>query len=99
MDCNTCKNVYHVDPVPYIVHESAMARNERTVRRLVVGILIALGLLVLSNACWLWAWTSYDYTGEETFYQQDGEGLNIIGNGNEAEMYGTESNPADANTD
>jgi len=96
MDCNKCKDIYHVEPVPYIVHESAMARNERNNRRMLFVILILICLLVVSNLFWLWAWTSYDYSSEETVYQQDGEGLNIIGDRNEAGIYGTESNPANS---
>ena len=74
------------DNVPYIVYESAMARSERHTRRLIVALVIAIVLIVASNMAWLWAWMQYDYTSDEvetvTTYQQDGEGLNIIGNNN-----------------
>lgn len=73
--------------VPYIVYESTTARNERTIKRLIIALLVSIVLLFASNAVWLWAWMQYDYTGTETVYQQDGEGLNIIGNSNEA-VYG-----------
>ena len=68
--------------VPYIVHESAQARAERTARRLTVALVIAVVLIFASNALWLWAWMQYDYTSEETVYTQDGQGVNIIGDEN-----------------
>lgn len=41
MDCNTCKEKKkNAEPVPYPVHESDMARLERTIRRLWILIII-----------------------------------------------------------
>lgn len=73
------------DKVPYIVYESAQAKNERVVKRLVVALIIAIGLIFASNMAWLYVWSSYEYTGTETTttYTQDGEGTNIIGDSNE----------------
>lgn len=68
--------------IPYIVYESAQARSERTSRRLTVALIIAIALIFVSNALWLWAWMQYDYTSEETIYTQDGQGVNIIGDEN-----------------
>lgn len=68
--------------VPYIVYESAQARSERMNRRLVIALVIAVILIFASNALWLWAWMQYDYTGEETVYTQDGQGINVIGDDN-----------------
>lgn len=83
--------------VPYIVHESAQARSERTVRRLTVALVIAVMLIFASNALWLWAWMQYDYTGEttETVYTQDGQGINVIGDSNNV----TEQTGSDAPQD
>lgn len=72
--------------VPYIVYESAQARSERTIKRLIIALVIAVILLFASNAIWTYEWTQYDYVSEttctETTYQQDGQGLNIIGDAN-----------------
>lgn len=44
-DCKTCKeNRQNVEPVPYIVHESAMARQERTIKRLWIALFISICL-------------------------------------------------------
>lgn len=90
MDCQNCKERKTADPVPYIVHESAMARNERTIKRLVIALIITVIMLFASNAAWLYVWQLYDYASEETVYTQDGEGVNIIGDRNTAGIYGTE---------
>lgn len=90
MSCESCKKP-ETSSVPYIVHESAMARNERAIKRLVVALIVAIALMFASNAFWLWAWMQYDYTGEETVVQQDGEGLNIYGDRNMADFYGADN--------
>lgn len=71
--------------VPYIVHEGAMARAERHIKRLVIALVISIIVLLLSNLAWLWMWSSYEYVGEETTYTQDGGGVNIIGDENKYE--------------
>lgn len=40
-------------PVPYIIHEGAMARMERTAKRLWILVIILIVLLAASNAAWL----------------------------------------------
>lgn len=43
-DCRSCKDNRR-EPVPYIAHEMAMARAERTVKRL-VAVVIVMALLL-----------------------------------------------------
>lgn len=76
-DCNACKEKHKAaDPVPYIVHESDMARLERTIKRLWILLILLIVLLVGSNV----AWTIYESqfeTVETTEITQDvdtGEG-------------------------
>lgn len=64
--CDVCKEIKTAEPVPYIVHESAMARNERAVKRLVIALIVAIALIFASNAIWLYAWMQYDYTSDMT---------------------------------
>ena len=99
-NCETCKKEQNApENVPYIVHESSMARMERQIKRLLIAVIVAVCLLFASNAAWLYAWCQYDYSGEETIYQQDGKGTNIIGNSNEVGNYGSESDSSEAKTD
>jgi flagellar biogenesis protein FliO len=65
-NCDACKEIKKTEPVPYIVHESAQARNERTVKRLVVALIVSIALIFASNAIWLYAWMQYDYSSEQT---------------------------------
>ena len=100
-NCETCKGKEANAPesVPYIVHESSMARMERQVKRGWIALIVAVCLLFASNALWLAAWNSYDYSSEEIIYQQDGEGTNIIGDSNEVDNYGAESDNSEAQED
>lgn len=70
--------------VPYIVYESAEAKHERTVKRLVMALVVAIALIFLSNALWLNAWMQYDYVGSDESSEitvDAGEGTaNYIGN-------------------
>lgn len=70
--------------VPFIVYESAMARAERHIKRLTIELMLAIIGLVAINIFWLYMWNSYEYVGEsETItFSQDGNGNNVIGEGN-----------------
>lgn len=73
-DCKTCKeNRQNVEPVPYIVHESAMARQERTIKRLWVLLILVISLLVATNGAWIWYESQF---AEESVWQEvdTGEG-------------------------
>ena len=81
-NCKECKEkrmeVKTHENVPYIVHEAAMARNERSVKRMVVALVAAIALLFASNALWLWAWMQYDYENYEITADGDSD-ANYIG--------------------
>lgn len=66
--------------VPYIVYESEAARHERTVKRLITALLIAILLIVGSNLAWLWVWNQYDFSSEEYVVENDGNS-NLLGAG------------------
>lgn len=69
-DCNTCKEKKKsLEPVPYIVHESAMARQERNNKRLWIVVIILIAALILSNAAWVWYESQFEVV--ETTVKQD----------------------------
>lgn len=69
-DCKTCKeNRQNVEPVPYIVHESAMARQERTIKRLWILLILVISLLVATNGAWIW----YESQWEDIYVEQEVE--------------------------
>lgn len=82
--------------VPFFVYETEVARDERTTKRLITALIIAIILIFASNALWLLAWIQYDYTSEEVTYSQDGEGFNNINTGEMGDIYGTESDDTEA---
>ena len=85
MDCETCKEKRKVisqtpKDVPYIAHESAVARLERVIKRMWVLVLSLIILLVASNGAWIW-WESQYQTIETTITQENADGYNnYIGN-------------------
>lgn len=69
--------------VPYIVHEGAMARSERHIKRLTIALVVAIVVILLSNLAWLYMWNSYDYASdysEVSLESEDGGNANYIGN-------------------
>lgn len=66
--------------VSYLVYEATQVRNERTIKRLIIALIVAVVLIFVSNAIWLYAWMQYDYTGEEIIVDSnDGGNANYIG--------------------
>ena len=49
---NSCQFEPCAQAVPYIVYESAQARHERTIKRLIIGFIIAAALVFASNIAW-----------------------------------------------
>ena len=72
------------ESVPYIVHEAEMARQERHIKRLLIAYVITVIAIV---GGFLWYLNQYDFTS----YEQDGQGVNIIGNGNGVDYDGPAS--------
>lgn len=91
MPCETCKNKPTTpESVPYIVHESAMARAERTAKRLWITILTLIFLLVGSNCVWIWYNSQFEVVETTSIEaEQDGSGVNIVSGGDLD--YGAES--------
>lgn len=68
------------EPIPYFVHERTIARFERTVKRLIIVIGIAIALIFASNIAWLWVFNSYDVVSEEVSLDGKDDGnANYIG--------------------
>ena len=86
--CNGCGNESKKPTsVPYIVHESTVARMERIIKRQWIALIVSLCLIFACNAAWLYSWCQYDYSGktytEEIIVEQDaadGGNANYVGN-------------------
>ena len=78
-NCESCKKVQHApESVPYIVHESSMARMERQIKRLWIALIVAVALLFSSGAIFTYAWSQYDYESYE-ITSDDDSNANYIG--------------------
>lgn len=86
------------DEVPRGLVDKMLWSGERNVTRLIVALVFALLLITgwavaetvlrhVEHREWLDFMSGYDF--ESYDYAQDGEGVNIIGSGNEAINYGT----------
>lgn len=69
--------------VPYIVYESEAARHERTVKRLLMALLITILLMVGTNLAWLYVWNQYDFTSESYTIENGEEGNALLGSGSD----------------
>lgn len=72
------------DTVPYIVFEGEIARQERHTKRLWIALIAAIVAMVLIVGGFLLYLNQYDFAS----YQQDGEGVNIVGDGNGVDFDG-----------
>ena len=74
--CNNCGTEKTPANVPYVAHESAMARAERQSKRLVAVIILLILLLVGSNIGWLVYESSFEEITESYVIEQEGESGN-----------------------
>lgn len=89
-NCETCKKVQNApESVPYIVHESSMARMERQIKRLWITVIVLIVMLVATNGAWIWYESQFSDIETTIEAEQDGSGVNIV-SGEDLD-YGAES--------
>lgn len=80
------------EPVPRYVHQHVVARDERTIKRLWIALLVSVALGFAATFGSNIAWLVYESQFDTTLYSQDGDGLNNVNTGMQgAVSYGTES--------
>ena len=70
------------DNVPFIVHEGIVSRQERTIKRLVIALIIAISLMFVTNCIWIY----YEMQFETITYSQDGKGINNVNTGTQGDI-------------
>lgn len=50
--------------IPYIAFEAEMARHERTIKRLLIALVVSVALIFVSNVAWLWFFNQFDIIGD-----------------------------------
>ena len=79
-----CKNCKDNEQIPeHSKEELAFAFAERMVKRLWIALCIAIALAVVAPLAVHFGWLHYESQFETYEYTQDGEGTNIIGDGND----------------
>lgn len=91
--CDGCKNKIYTEEekmltIPYVVHQSVAARQERQIRRMWIALIVLAVSLFLTNMAWIGYQSQFDTFSYD--YTQDGNGNNIIGNDNEVDYNGAE---------
>lgn len=85
-----------IKDVPYMVHEDAMIRSERHIRRLWILCILLVALLVGTNGAWLWYESQFmdsvTTTSIESNATDGGNATGIIGDSNEVNYGESESN-------
>lgn len=59
-DCEKCSKNANNNPetIPYIVHESEMAKEERRTKHMLFAVIVSISSMLLSNLAWLIAWVA-----------------------------------------
>ena len=94
VNCDNCSK--RPESVPYLVHESAMARMERTIRRLWILLIMLVVLLVGSNGLWLWYESQFETVTTSVEMQNERGYNNYIGN--DGDIYNGEAQSDDEET-
>lgn len=71
-----------VDPVPYLVYEGEMARQERHIKRLWVLCIIIFAALIMTNAGWIYYESQFEEVVTVTQDTPSGNNNYIGNNGN-----------------
>lgn len=97
-NCESCKSK-QAEPVPFAVHESDMAREERHSKRLVIALIVVVCLWFATIGIAVYERLQYDYTSDMTTSKITVDGkdgvANYIGNNgdiNNGADHGTKSN-------
>lgn len=80
--CNNCGTENTNLTVPYVVHEAAVARQERQIKRMWIALIVSVAMLFASNIGWL----IFESQFETISYEQDGEGINNVNLGEQGDL-------------
>ena len=72
--------------IPYIAYEAELARQERHICRLWSALIVCIIAIAVTVCAFLLYLNQYDFVS----YDQDGQGVNIIGDQNGVDYHGSE---------
>ena len=76
-----------IENVSFAVYESAMIRAERHIKRLWISLVVCIISMAVMTIGFFYYLSLYDFAS----YEQDGSGVNIVGNKNGVDFVGSES--------
>lgn len=85
-DCKACKDNKVAD-VPYIVHESAMARQERTIKRLVIMLIVILAIWFSTIGVFVWYLNQYDFENYDVEFSTEKFKIDLQGRAGEIRLF------------
>lgn len=91
-----------IQSVPFVVYEASQARSERRDKRFIIALIIVTAMLFISNLVWVYAWTSYDYSSQEsvvTVDSEDGGNASYIGHDGDINNGTSDSSTENQNED
>ena len=80
--CNHCGTNNAPASVPYVVHESTVARMERIIKRQWIALIVAICMLFGAFGLFVW----YESLYETISYEQDCEGINNVNLGEQGDL-------------
>jgi type IV secretory pathway component VirB8 len=95
------ENDKSIKDVPYLVHEDAMVRMERQIKRLWIALIVAIASLLIAILAFLWYLNLYDFesyevsatgNGNANYIGQDGDIYNGLCESTEANEEKPEDN-------
>jgi hypothetical protein len=93
--CNNCKTAKEMmelkdmPSIPFAAHEAEVGRQERQIKRMWIALIVAISMIFLMNMAWIGYQSQFDTFSYD--YTQDGNGNNIIGDNNEVDYNGAET--------
>ena len=72
--------------VPLIALQSEQTSHDRTVKRLIIALIISILINLAVVGIAAYERLQYDYVGESNSYMQDGDGVNNFNNGTQGDV-------------
>lgn len=85
--------------LPRFVWEDYNASHERSIKRLIKALIVAVVLLALTNLAWLWVFNQYNFSSESYTIESGEDGIsNFLDAGNDGVINNGESGSEEENS-
>ena len=84
-----------MEQIPFVAHESAMHRMEKTNKRMWILCLVLIAALILSNAAWVIYESQFETVTETTVTEQETESYDIVQDNDDGNTWNIIGNEGD----